>query len=138
MKKIIWRCAAVLVALALIIGCVIVALGNGEQQTRKKIEITLKVENGEKSTAYKFETDCIYLMDAILSNDFAEGEMREEGFWITRVADIEAAENDHWQIYIGTEMTAKKADKIKLEDGKQYILKFITEGEDVENKGSAG
>ena len=120
---------AIVCALALIIGIVAVASSSGDKTPPQKT-ISLKVIDGEgKSTSYKFKTNCIYLKDAVLTDNFAEGEDREEGFWIKRVGEITAKENEHWQIYIEGKLTAKKADKIKLENDASYSLKLISQKE---------
>ncbi len=127
MKKIIWQIVAVLVAVAIVIGCIVVAVGNSEGAERPQIEISLKVTNIEKkSTSFKLKTNGEYLLDALLSDNFADGEMREEGFWITRVADISAESSEHWQIYVNGKLTAKKADKIKINNGDSFELKLIS------------
>ncbi len=128
-RKIIQAVIAIVCALALIIGIIAVATSSDGQNSPQKTVSLKVIDGGGKSTSYKFKTNCIYLKDAILTDNFAEGEDREEGFWIKRVGEITAGEDEHWQIYIEGKLTAKKADKIKLENEASYSLKLISQKE---------
>lgn len=127
-KSLILRIIAAVVALFLILGCTVLMFGNDSERTKYEVKtIFLKVtDSGGKTVSYKLETNEIYLKGALLTDDFASGEQREEGFVLGRVGDITADEkkNEHWRIYINGEVTAKKCDKIKLWDENTYALKL--------------
>ena len=127
-KGLILRIIAGLVALFLIFGCSVLMFGNDSGRTKYEVKtIFLKVtDSGGKTLSYKLETNEIYLKGALLTDDFASGEQREEGFILERVGDTTAdkEKNEHWRIYINGEVTAKKCDKIKLLDENTYALKL--------------
>jgi len=126
--KAIIKICAVVAAFALVLGCIYVGVESSKNASYKKT-IYLEVEALGDSTSYKFETDGVYLLDALLSGDFCEGRQKVEGYILSRVGEITAGEDEHWRIYIEGEPTAKKPDKIKLQKNGSYALKLVKKGE---------
>lgn len=118
---------AALVALLLIFGSVLIASERrSDSNTVKTIYVTVQA-SGKEPISYKMETTADTLKNALLTDDFLNGQQTENGFIVSTIGETSAGSSMHWRLFVNDKATGKTVDRILLHHNDRFTFKAVAD-----------